>query len=63
MRATCQSCAHYAALNGHCRAHAPQVFLLGFNAENKAMWAGTWPPTQPNNWCAEHKPAEDVASG
>lgn len=62
MRPTCQSCAHYDPLKKQCRAHAPAVFSVGTNQNGQLLWAGTWPPTQPDNWCGEHRP-DGVSNG
>ena len=60
---SCRTCEHYAALNEQCRRNTPTVFLLGMSQKGTPVWAGTWPPTQPSNWCAEHKPSPEPPNG
>jgi len=53
---TCASCGAFAALANECRAKSPQMALVA--GPQGPITLGIFPPTKPENWCAEWRPEQ-----
>jgi hypothetical protein len=53
MNGTCQTCAHFSAIQNECRAHAPRVFLVP-GPKGEARTVAAFPPVKSDFWCGEH---------
>jgi hypothetical protein len=48
IRPRCDSCAHFEALTGECRAEPPKMIMTQQGP------GGLWPPTRADKWCGKH---------
>lgn len=54
---TCETCRHFSALTGECRAQPPKAFLMP-TPDGQVKVMGVWPATRKDNWCGGFVPIE-----